>query len=446
MKQLQKQDPIAMGMLGKQAIREQSYRPLTYVLTTNEAERKILFNMLTHEMIAVKLSELELPETRKYLIENWYLVPTEHDDQQLVDECRAVLTLMDSWPKKIHSFYIFTTLDCNARCFYCFEKRMAGSDMTIETASRASEYIQEQAGEELIKLMWFGGEPLFNYSVIDFITRELKEKNLQFESNMISNGLLFDSKLVERAKNLWNLKNVQITLDGTRQIYKRVKAYVTDIKDPFERVLQNIKMLLKAGIGVKIRLNIGLHNYADMQELVDFLCTEFENQDNLYVYVTPLYEISKYTKDKRECIYDILDDLSRKLNQAFGKKEKKSFFDQIANGSCMASGREAVTILPDGKVGICPDLADDVLLGDVYTKKLDVGVRERFGRRFYREDKCSTCPLYPNCYIVNGCPHKDAEEGCDSVKVQREIKKVTEKMKVRCRMVINKDSTESFCC
>ena len=213
MEQLLKQDPIAMGMLGKQPIRMQKYRPLTYVLTGEDAGKKAYYNLLTHEVIAANLNELDTPELRRYLIENWYLVPEEHDDQQLVDECRAVLTLMDSWPKKIHAFHIFTTLDCNARCFYCFEKRMPGSEMTKETAARAVEYMQEQADGELIKIVWFGGEPLFNYPVIDFITNGLKEKGLQFESDMISNGLLFDDELVEKAKSIWNVKSVQITLE-----------------------------------------------------------------------------------------------------------------------------------------------------------------------------------------------------------------------------------------
>ena len=366
----------------------------------------------------VDINELESPELRKYLIENWYLVPEEHDDQQLVDECRAVLTLMDSWPRKIHAFHIFTTLDCNARCFYCFEKRMPGSDMTMETASRAVEYMQEQADGELIKIVWFGGEPLFNFPVIDFITNGLKEKGLQFESDMISNGLLFDDELVEKAKNIWNVKSVQITLDGTRQVYKRVKAYVTDEADPFEIVLL-------------------------MRDLVDFLCEEFKGEDNLYVYTSPLIELNNYTYEQKTFIFDLQDELNSKLNPLFQKKEKKEFADKITNSYCMATGREAVTILPDGKVGICENITSGTLLGDIYTKELDVRAREEFGRRFYREDKCRPCPMYPNCYIANGCPNKDPAEGCDPVRVQRQIKRIQRKLKARCRLGASGNGAES---
>ena len=440
MEQLLKPDPIAIGMLGKQAISKQIYRPLTYVLTAEEAEKKIYYNILTHEMIAVNLSELDSPEIRKYFIENWYLVPEEHDDQMLVDECRAVLTLMDSWPKKIHTFHIFTTLDCNARCFYCYEKRMLESNMTIDTASRVVEYIQEQAKGDPVNIVWIGGEPLVNYPIIDFITDGLREKGLQFTSDMFSNGLLFDNALVEKAKNLWNLKSIQITLDGTKQVYEAVKAYVTDVTDPFERVLQNIKSLLGAEIQVRVRLNLGMHNYKNMQKLVDFLCKEFNGERNLYVYIRTLFEIKYITEKKKVFIYELLDELNSKIKMFFGKK-KEAFSKTIINSSCMASGREAVTILPDGRVGICACITDGELLGDIYTNTLDVKVREEFGRRFYQEEKCRTCPLYPNCYIVNGCPNIDEKEGCDPVRLKMRIRKVREMMKNMSSMGVSENET-----
>ena len=443
MEQLLKQDSVAMGMLGKQALRELVYRPITYVLTAEEADKRIYYNLLTHEMIAVDNSELESPEMRKYFIENWYLVPEEHDDKQLVDECRAVLTLMDSGPKKIHVFHIFTTLDCNARCFYCFEKRIPGLNMTRETASRVIEYMQEQADGAPIIIEWFGGEPLLNCSIIDYISCGLQKKRLHFESNMISNGLLFDKSLVEKAKKIWNLKKVQITLDGTRQVYKRIKAYETDFTDPFEVVLQNISSLLRAEIRVSIRLNIGPHNYKDMQNLVDFICEEFRGKEHLTVYVNPLFEIIKYSDEKKRFMYDLVDELNSKLNLLFGKKKENEFDRKIRNSSCMASGREAVTILPDGKVGVCRDNPYGALLGDIYSKELDVRTRENFGRRFYREDKCRPCPVYPNCYIVNSCPNKDNREGCDSVGMQRQISRIREQMRARCRLGVSGDEPES---
>ena len=305
--------------------------------------------------------------------------------------------------------------------------------MTIETADKVIEYMQEQADGNLIRIIWFGGEPLFNYSIIDYITDGLRKRGLQFESDMMSNGLLFDSNLVNRAKNSWNLKSVQITLDGTSQIYRKIKAYVTDVIDPFERVQQNIQSLLTAKIKVRIRLNLGPHNYSDLQELTDYLCEVFKGERNLFVYVNPLFEIIEYSNEKKVFIYELVDKLNSKLDMQFGKKEKIEFTDKIVNSFCMATGREAVTILPDGKVGFCPSIIEGAFLGDIYSKEIDVKMKEEFGGRFYQEDMCRTCPIYPNCYIVSGCPNKDSKEGCDPISLKRQINKIMDKMKKKYR-------------
>ena len=43
---------------------------------------------------------------------------------------------------------------------------------------------------------------------------------------MISNGYLFSEEIIDRAARLWELRNVQITLDGTEKVYNETKAYI----------------------------------------------------------------------------------------------------------------------------------------------------------------------------------------------------------------------------
>lgn len=45
---------------------------------------------------------------------------------------------------------------------------------------------------------------------------------------MTSNGYIFNDELVEKAKNEWKLKNIQITLDGTRDVYNKAKNYYSE--------------------------------------------------------------------------------------------------------------------------------------------------------------------------------------------------------------------------
>ena len=134
------------------------------------------------------------------------------------DHVRFILRTMQKEPEHITTYTIFTTTDCNARCFYCYEMGRSRIPMSDETAYKAATYIAAHCGGEKVHLHWFGGEPLFNKQVIDIICTDLTEKGIIYDSMMISNGYLFDKDTVEQAVSHWKLKSVQITLDGTEEI------------------------------------------------------------------------------------------------------------------------------------------------------------------------------------------------------------------------------------
>ena len=125
-------------------------------------------------------------------------------------------------------FRIFTTTNCNARCFYCYENGVKHFDMSKETADLIINFITERISlYNSLQIQWFGGEPLVNYKIIDYITEKLKpliEKyNIKYSSTMISNGYLFNDELIKKAKNEWKLKKIQITLDGLKDTYQKIK-------------------------------------------------------------------------------------------------------------------------------------------------------------------------------------------------------------------------------
>ena len=131
----------------------------------------------------------------------------------------------------------------------------------------------------------------FNKQVIDIICTDLTEKGIVYESMMISNGYLFDGATVEQAVSHWKLKSVQITLDGTEEIYNRSKAFIyKDGKSPYQVVLANIQRLLDAGVAVLIRLNMDEHNADNLMELADELHEQFGENKKLTVYSHVLYE------------------------------------------------------------------------------------------------------------------------------------------------------------
>jgi sulfatase maturation enzyme AslB (radical SAM superfamily) len=237
---------------------------MTYVVQQPVNDGVLLYNTLTCSLVLLTPDEAADITAQQELIERWFLVPQEHDDQKFCRQVRQMAALLKPVAKAITGYTILTTTGCNARCFYCFEKGTKPVTMTAETADKVVRYIVKHRGDEKVQIRWFGGEPLVNAKVIDQICTELREQDVPFRSTMISNGYLFDADKVQRAKDLWQLQQVQITLDGMEQTYNRVKAYVHQGVNAFERVLQNIAMLTAAGIRVSIRLNVDKHNIGEM--------------------------------------------------------------------------------------------------------------------------------------------------------------------------------------
>ena len=265
------------------------YRLMTYVVQQPVGDRLLLFNTLTCSLLLLSPEEAADITAQRELIDHWFLVPQDHDDRKLCRQVRQMAALLKPAAKAIDGYMILTTTGCNARCFYCFEKGTKPVTMTAEAASKVVRYIVAHRGNEKVHIHWFGGEPLVNAKVIDQICTELSEKNIPFYSKLTSNGYLFDADMVQCAKDLWQLQQVHITLDGTEQTYNRVKAYVYRGMNAFERVLENIGLLTAAGIHVDISLNVDQYNIEEMPQLVSLLRQRFGSNEHLSVYSHALY-------------------------------------------------------------------------------------------------------------------------------------------------------------
>ncbi len=154
----------------------QSYRLMTYVVQQPVADGVLLYNTLTCSLVLLTPDEAADITAQQELIDRWFLVPQEHDDQKLCRQIRQMAALLKPAAKAITSYTILTTTGCNARCFYCYEKGTKPVTMTAETADKVVRYIVKHRGDEKVKISWFGGEPLVNAKVIDQICTELREQ------------------------------------------------------------------------------------------------------------------------------------------------------------------------------------------------------------------------------------------------------------------------------
>ena len=292
MQTIQSPSGNTMKILGKPKASEDGFRWMTYVLPLRVEGGTLVFHTLTREMLLLTPEDYAAPDSLPALRDKWFRVPQALDDRKYADQVRFVRKTVRKKPEHITSYTIFTTTDCNARCFYCYEIGRSRIPMTEETAHKAAAYIADHCGGKPVHLGWFGGEPLFNKKVIDVICKDLTEKGIQYRSNIISNGYLFDQETVEQAVKLWNLTWVQIALDGTEEVFNRCKAFIyKDGPSPYQVVMGNIGHLLDAGVRVHVRMNMDNHNAEDLFVLADELHERFAGKEKLTAYSHVLFEL-----------------------------------------------------------------------------------------------------------------------------------------------------------
>lgn len=407
------------SLWGKQRIREDTiYRLMRYVLRVDFEDKVLLHNVVTGQLVLLTGQEADLlsslpskpSELARELIINHFLVPEDFDEYRSVNQLRKIYQSRETGDS-INHYVILPTSFCNARCFYCYESDYPRVHMTEETAERLIEYIEKHRKGKEVTIQWFGGEPLVGIQRIDQICKGLKEKGIPYTSSMISNGYLFDEEIVERSVSLWNLQRVQITLDGTEDVYNRVKAYVSVQDNPFERVLRNIELLINKKVHVNIRLNVDFYNKEDIQKLIEILRERFGGRKYISVYPNMLFNDQGYqpvhhTQEEILELVQIVNDFTKQL------KDYDLGFDRIKipmlqASQCMADNPHALEIQPDGSFCRC----EHETITDSYGN-IDDGIIEPQKVRMWREtiemtDYCPECYLYPACYQLRYCMNAD---------------------------------------
>lgn len=398
-------------ILGVQKRKDGKYRLHAYCLQCDVDDGVLIYNSMTCEMIRLTAAEAEEMTESQELIERWFLVPEGNDDYKTAKQLRTVYEMTMPGGKYVNSYTVMTTTDCNARCFYCYEAGWKKHvPMSEDTARALTDYIERSRSGKRVNLTWFGGEPLFNEKVIDMICGGLKARDISYASKMITNGYLFGEEQVRKAKELWNLKYVQITLDGTEEIYNRSKSYIyPDEPSPYRVVLKNIERIAEAGIGVHIRLNYDLDNAEDIMTLIGELHARFGESKNVNVYTHSLYDLDhRRTAVETEALLDWKKRLDEKI-AGFGYQYLRPLNRFLPVNQCMADNAHSLLVAPDGRFTCCEHHSEDEIIGSIRSEEMDAETIRRWKERVPEQPVCRECPIYPQCVQIRMCPGEKCE-------------------------------------
>jgi radical SAM protein with 4Fe4S-binding SPASM domain len=279
--------------------------------------------------------------------------------------------------------------------------------MSNGMAQRIADYIISHSNDEKVSITWYGGDPLYNKGVITIISQRLKDAGIDYKSNMISNGYLFDDETIAEARELWLMKRVQITLDGTEQVYNRNKTFIYKNVNAYQRVISNIHNLQDAGIQVVIRLNIDMHNADNLMELTEELHREFPKTDGIHVYVHQLFEEEKgrtaiHDEKKRKIVFLKMKEIRNRLAD-YGFTKKIKLRRKVKINRCMADSDRCITITPIGNIGKCDHYTNDQFVSHIDSEAWDEEMLQNFRETNDEIPACATCFDYPNCFMLKRC-------------------------------------------
>lgn len=247
-----------------------------------------------------------LPEILKQLLDMGIVVSEETDENACLELERKIS--LYSFATNEVGFVIAPTMDCNARCFYCYENHTRQEYYMDEvTRQELVRYIKKTAkGKKKLYISWFGGEPLLCIDLIRVVSQELisfcEENGIEYDSELTTNGYYLDKFIDDLSR--YKISDTQVTLDGYKEEYLKRKNYIF-CNDAWEKVIENIFAASGAGNHITIRFNIDKNNVDSVKQCVNFLISNNRWNKKIALYFYPLESNSS---DFREICMPFFDE------------------------------------------------------------------------------------------------------------------------------------------
>lgn len=147
---------------------------------------------------------------------------------------------------------LILTEGCNLKCSYCFENEMIKhKKMTEKVAQAAIDLLFDYSQNETkLSITHFGGEPLLNFPMVQFVTEYAEDKarltGKSVDFNMTSNGILLNESMAEYLDE--HKINVLLSIDGCESTHDRHRLDKKG-RGTFSRVMKSMRILKRTQPG-----------------------------------------------------------------------------------------------------------------------------------------------------------------------------------------------------
>lgn len=310
---------------------------------------------------------------------------------------------------------------CNLSCSYCNFGRGRYGDiareryMSWDIARRAIDLLMEKTGRNKLLIIFWGGEPLLNFSLIKRCCEyALQNSSFQWEFAVQTNGTLVDEGIARYLSR--HGFTVTVSVDGTPGMHNMYRVDHKG-KGTFDQVAAGVDRLGRAGVKrIHLSCTLAGENAHRYEEAYEFLKKRFQ-----FAFVQVALEDSlifgggavDYSELKRDCFL-----LEQRLEQ--GSVDSIQTPGQLVPAVLMGhqpvqhgcvQGSRWMFVAPDGDIYLCqhsviPD--DDAFrLGNVYNGFDD---EKALALTSVYPDKCNSCHAFSLC-TFNGCHLNRKKQG-----------------------------------
>lgn len=378
---------------------KQMYKESQFNLVTKGHSGIIIYNTLYNSLTRLSDEEYKIfskgkiqdGELTKQLVEQGILV---HEDSNELEQYNLYTYYANKYVSGKPHLTITPTMECNARCFYCYENGVKCGRMNNEKCQDIINFLKTLDCSQGIELTWFGGEPLLNQEWMDYFSDCLEKAEIEYSAFMITNGSRIDDSVINKMKNKWKIHDVQITIDGCYEEYAIRKSYVDENDSVYYKIIKIIGKLADNGINVQIRMNIDKRNRASVLHAVEDIANLYKEKSKVKCYPAFLAGVNNPLTEREK-----IEFIKQMIEAAQGKFDiNECLYRLPRTKACYYNQKEAVSVDVNGNVYMCEHMLghEEKSMGNI-CDKLKLPERELSGRR----EECQKCVFLPKCQ--GGC-------------------------------------------
>lgn len=318
---------------------------------------------------------------------------------------------------KYYRMIINPTLECNFRCWYCYEDHQIGhmDKVTLCSLKKHIQFMIEKERITGICLDWFGGEPLLYfdeviYPLALFAKKNAKKNGILYNCSMTTNASKLNSAMISKMKNI-DLNSFQITIDGDKNRHDRIRN--ESGKPSFDLIMGNIVQLcteiVNCHVNLRVNYDVNTLTISDMDYALNLIPIDLRSKITIDLQRVWQTLQSNNQNDNEQMLKTY--QLSKSLG--FASSPVSNLFKVGRCYTCYADRLYTTIINYDGKIHGCtarnynPENAIGELSKDGRIVWDEMKLAKQKGQATFENETCLNCKYLPVC--MGPCSQKKIE-------------------------------------